>query len=94
MTEPIQTHAVLPGLLDNWGIPPEGAVYSYQTKIRQLTPRGYVDAYDGFQWTHLESTTCFHTLREAEIAAQDRAKYYGAIYTTRLRYPAPVGSSS
>jgi hypothetical protein len=100
MIAAIQTHAVISGLLDRWGIPPEGVIYAFQTKVRKHTSRGSVEVYDGFQWTHLESTTKisnqkgFATLSEAEAAAKDRAKIFGAIYTTALRSTATGRSSS
>ena len=86
---PIETHDVIPGLLDSWGIPPEGRVYVSKSKIWKWNRRGHArEVSNGFQWSHLESTTKismqkgFATRREAEVAAQERAKLYGAFYGT------------
>jgi hypothetical protein len=100
MTGPIETHAVLPGLLDSWGIPPEGRVYVSKSQILESDARGRMrTVFKGFQWSHLESTTKislqkgFATRREAVAAAQDRAKLYGAFYGTGRERAAKKGVS-
>jgi len=89
-----QTSDVLPDLLDEWDIPPEGKVYtSENVRIKCSDHDGATAVWvtDGFMWVDLAGTNdrisiqkVSGTLEDAETSAKDWARLCGAIYAPSI----------
>ena len=87
---PIQTSDVLPELLDDWDIPPQGQVSAsenVQIVCGDYDGDGAKSVSDGFAWVHIAGTRDrisvqkgFQTLEAAETAAKERARLTGASF--------------
>ncbi len=78
----VVTSPLMPGLLDDWAIPPEGQTYAAEYNCTRSDGR---TSRDGFMWVHLTANSMsirsgFRTLEEAETAAQERARRFGATF--------------
>jgi hypothetical protein len=90
----VQTSEVLPDLLDEWDIPPEGKVYAcanVRWQCGDFDGDAAVEVIDGFMWVHLAGSRDrisiqkgFETLEDAETSAKDRARLCGAIYAPSI----------
>jgi hypothetical protein len=90
----VQTSEVLPGLLDEWDIPPEGKVYACENARIQCGDydgAAAVKVTDGFMWVHLAGTRDrisiqkgFDTLEDAKMGAKLRALLCAAIYAPSI----------